>query len=136
MGSNRAAFDRAIAAWNAGNLDGYLELYDPSVALHGYAEQPMHLDEVRGFYQGVWAAIASPKIDVHQVAETDDWLWCRATMSGTHAGEFFGVPATGRPISQPVMTALRFVDGRCVERHSVADMLPVLLQIGVLSPPG
>jgi predicted ester cyclase len=57
-------------------------------------------------------------------------------MSGTHAGEFFGVPATGRPVAQPVMTALRFVDGRCVERHSVADLLPVLMQIGALTPPG
>ena len=57
-------------------------------------------------------------------------------MSGTHGGEFFGVAPTGNPVAQPVMTALRFVDGRCVERHSVADMLPVLLQIGALTPPG
>jgi C-1 hydroxylase len=136
MGLNRTTFDRAIAAWNAGDLEGYLELYDPDVALHGYSDRPMPLEEVRGFYQGVWTAIADPRITVHQVAEADDWVWCRATMSGTHAGEFFGVPATGRSVAQPVMTALRFVDGRCVERHSVADMLPVLLQIGALTPPG
>ena len=136
MGLNRTTFDRAIAAWNAGDLDGYLRLYDPDVALHGYADRPMLLAEVRGFYEGVWTAIADPHIDVLQVAETDDWLWCRATMSGTHAGEFFGVAPTGNHISQPVMTSLRFVDGHCVERHSVADMLPVLLQIGALTPPG
>jgi len=136
MGLNRTTFDRAITAWNAGDLDGYLELYDPGVALHGYSDGPMRLAEVRGFYEGVWAAIAGPHIAVHQVAETDDWLWCRATMSGTHAGEFFGVAPTGNPVAQPVMTALRFVDGRCVERYSVADMLPVLLQIGALTPPG
>ncbi len=135
MSLNRTAFDRAIAAWNSGDLDGYLELYDPTVSLHGYSEQALRLDEVRGFYQGIWAAIASPRIDVHQLAEPDDWIWCRATMSGTHAGQLFGVPATGRPVAQPVMTALRFVDGRCVERHSVADMLPVLMQIGAVTPP-
>jgi predicted ester cyclase len=57
-------------------------------------------------------------------------------MTGTHHGEFFGVPATGNAVAQPVMTALRFVDGRCVERHSVADVLPVLVQIGAIAPPG
>ena len=136
MSSNRSTFDTAIAAWNAGDLDGYLRLYDPSVQLHGYSEAPLGLDDVRGFYQGVWAAIAAPQIHVHQVSETaDGWLWCRAVMTGTHAGDFFGIPATGNPIAQPVMTSLRFVDARCVERHSVADLLPVLMQIGAVAPP-
>lgn len=136
MSLNRDRFDRSIAAWNAGDLDGYLELYDPSVRLHGYSDQPMGFDDVRGFYAGLWSAVADPRITVHDLAETDDTLWCRATMSGTHAGELMGVPATGRPIAQPVMTSLRFVDVRCVERHSVADMLPVLMTIGALPAPG
>jgi predicted ester cyclase len=136
MSTNRATFDRAIAAWNAGDLDGYLGLYDRSVLLYGYADHPLRFDEVRGFYEGIWAAVDSPTITVHEVAEADDTLWVRATMSGTHSGEMMGVPATGRPIAQPVMTSLRFVDGRCVERHSVADMLAVMFQIGALVPPG
>ena len=135
MGLNRTTFDRAIASWNSGDLDGYLRLYDPGVVLHGYSETPMGFDDVRTFYTGVWTAIATPHITARQIAEIDDWIWCRATMSGTHAADLFGVPATGRPVAQPVMTALRFVDGRCAERHSVADMLPVLLQIGAITPP-
>jgi len=136
MSANRSTFDTAIAAWNAGDLDGYLQMYDPGVQLHGYGDTPMGFDDVRGFYRGVWSAIAQPRIDVQQVAETDDgWLWCRAVMAGTHAGDFFGVPPTGNAVAQPVMTSLRFVDARCVERHSVADMLPVLLQIGAITPP-
>jgi predicted ester cyclase len=136
MGINRDVFDRSIAAWNDGDLDGYLELYDPSVQLHGYSDEPLRQDGVRGFYEALWAAVGSPHITVHEVAETGTTLWCRATMTGTHAGEMMGVAATGRPIAQPVMTSLRFVDGRCVERHSVADMLTVMFQIGALPPPG
>jgi predicted ester cyclase len=136
MSTHREAFDRAVAAWNAGDLDGYLTLYDPSVRLYGYAADPLGADEVRGFYEGLWAAVGSPRITVHDVAETDDTLWVRATMSGTHAGEMMGVPATGNPVAQSVMTSLRFVDGRCVERHSVADMLAVMIQIGALPAPG
>jgi predicted ester cyclase len=136
MSLNSDRFERSIAAWNAGDLDGYLELYDPSVQLHGYSDSPLRADGVRGFYEGLWSVVATPRITVHELAEVGDTLWCRATMTGTHAGDMMGVPATGRPIRQPVMTSLRFVDGRCVERHSVADMLAVMFQIGALAPPG
>jgi predicted ester cyclase len=57
-------------------------------------------------------------------------------MSGVHRGELFGVPGTGRPIEQGVITILRFEGGRCVERWSVADVLGVLVQIGAVPPPG
>jgi hypothetical protein len=33
------------------------------------------------------------------------------------------------------MTILRFANGRCIERWSVADFLPVLVQIGAMRPP-
>ena len=34
---NVAALHAAVAHWNAGNLEGYLTLYDPEAVLHGYA---------------------------------------------------------------------------------------------------
>ena len=134
--TNRAAFDRAIACWNAGDLDGYLDLYDPGIRLHGYTEQPMTKPEVTGMYRGLHDALEGIHIEVHDVIEEGDRLSARATMSGTHRGELFGVPGTGVHVVQPVITHLRFVDARCVERWSVADTLAVLLQIGAVSLPG
>ncbi|MBL8776672.1 MAG: ester cyclase [Acidimicrobiales bacterium] len=136
MTANRAAFDRAIANWNAGDLDAYLELYGESILLHGYSEEPMTKPEVAGMYRGLHEALEGIHIEVHDVIEEDDRLSARATMSGTHRGELFGVPGTGVDIVQPVITHLRFVDGRCVERWSVADTLAVLLQIGAVTLPG
>lgn len=136
MTTNRDAFDRAIAAWNAGDLDAYLELYDGTIQLHGYSEQPMSKPEVAGMYRGLHDALEGIHIEVHDVIEEGDQLSARATMSGTHRGELFGVPGTGVDVVQPVITHLRFVDGRCVERWSVADTLAVLLQIGAVTLPG
>lgn len=136
MTANRDAFDRAIANWNAGDLDAYLELYDESIQLHGYSDQPMSKPEVAGMYRGLHDAIEGIHIEVHDVIEEGDRLSARATMSGIHRGELFGVPGTGVSIVQPVITHLRFVDGRCVERWSVADTLAVLVQIGAVTLPG
>ena len=135
VSTNRAVFDAAISAWNAGNLPGYLEMYDPSILLHGYGPEPMTKPEVTGMYGGMFEAIGSITLLIDDVIETDDRLAVRARLTGTHDGPLFGVAATGRPIEQNVQTILRFVDGRCVERWSVADTLGLLYQIGATSLP-
>lgn len=134
--SNRAVFDAAIDAWNAGDLDRYLEMYDESILLHGYGDEPMTKPQVSGMYRGMFEAIQGIHLDMHDVIEAGDRIVARATLTGTHTGELFGVPGTERPISQGVITILRFAGGRCVERWSVADTLAVLLQIGAVSMPG
>jgi steroid delta-isomerase-like uncharacterized protein len=133
MTANRDAFFRAIQSWNSGDLDAYLELYDDTIQLHGYAPEPMSKEEVAGFYKGLWAALSDPKIEVHQVLEDGDKLAAQATMSATHTGELAGVPGTGNAVAQPVMTIVRFNSNhKVVERWSLADMVPVLQQIGVI----
>src|ERR1700730_8289376 len=98
MSEQRAAFDRAIDAWNAGDLTRYLELYSDRIQLHGYSEQPMGKAEVKGFYEGIFAALSDIELEIHEVIEQGTQLGCRFTMHGTHTGELAGIPATGRRI--------------------------------------
>lgn len=133
--ANRDAFFRAIERWNAGDLDGYLELYDESIALHGYSEGPMAKSEVRGFYQGLFGSLSDIRIQIHQVVEDASNVAARFVLTGRHTGDLGGVSATGRTVEQQGMTILRFANGRCVERWSVADFLPVLVQIGAMPKP-
>ena len=129
MSAQREAFDRAIAAWNAADLDQYLELYDEQIQLHGYTEQAMGKPEVRGFYQGLFAALSDIVLEIHDVVESGNLLGCGFTMHGTHTGELAGIAATGRRIQQPGVTILRFDGDRVVERHSVADFDTVVAQL-------
>ncbi len=50
MSGNRDALDAAVAAWNAGDLEAYLTLYDESILLHGYTPAPLDKPSVRAFY--------------------------------------------------------------------------------------
>jgi steroid delta-isomerase-like uncharacterized protein len=134
--ANTAALQRAGGAWNVGDLGGYLELYDESIKLHGYSPEPMSKDEVRSFYAGIHEAFEGPKLMFHEVFGGDDRLACRFTMTGSHRGEFLGIPPTGRDVSVDGITILHFRDGRCVERWSIADMLGWLGQLGAVEPPG
>jgi hypothetical protein len=42
MVSIEDALAKAVNCWNAGDLDGYLELYDDRIRLHGYSAEPMN----------------------------------------------------------------------------------------------
>ena len=136
-----ARVEQARQRWNAGDLPGYLSLYDEAIKLHGYTPEPMTKPEVIGFYQMIWAGMAAegktnPLLTFYEVLTDGDFYSCRFTMSGVHKGPFMGVPATGKPYQLPGITIMRFDGGTVLERWSSADMLSVLVQIGAVPPPG
>jgi steroid delta-isomerase-like uncharacterized protein len=65
------------------------------------------------------------------IAEGDK-IAARFTMTGTHDGTFFGVPATGRRIEVHAMNFYRFAEGKVVEEYGQPDLLGLLQQIGVM----
>ena len=91
--------------------------------------------EVEGFYRSIFAAFDSPQLTFNDVLESGDSVTIRFTMTGTHVGEFMGVPSTGRTIALPGITILRFEGNTVVERWSSADMLGLLVQLGALPAP-
>lgn len=140
MNSIMDAFTHAIGRWNAGDLDGYLDLYDDGIRLHGYTPQPMSKPEVRGFYGQIWASLpeagtANPRLEILDVFEAGDRITCRFVMSGTHSGAFMRAPASGAGYLLPGITILRFSGGRVIERWSNADMLGLMMQIGAIPAP-
>jgi len=129
------ALSAAFESWNAGDLDGYLSLYDEGIRLHGYSPEPMNKVQVRGFYEGIFSAFDTPKLEFHEVLWDGDTCSIRFTMTGRHVNEFMGVPATGRVITLPGITILHFDGDRVVERFSQADLLGLLVQIGAVPAP-
>ena len=140
MGSMADRVEQARQAWNAGDLEGYLSLYDDGIRLHGYAPEPMDRTAVGGFYRMIFDALTdvgqpSPPLTFHETLEDGDRYACRFTMAGVQHGEFMGFPPSHRPFTLSGMTMMRFADGRVVERWSTADFLGMLAEIGALPIP-
>ena len=129
------ALTTALDRWNAGDLDGYLRLYDDAIRLHGYSPEPMGKAEVRGFYEQIFAGFERPQLEFHEVLWDGDACTIRFTMTGRHVGEFLGVPGTGTDVAMPGITILHFAGDRVVERWSQADMLGYLVQVGAVPAP-
>jgi steroid delta-isomerase-like uncharacterized protein len=65
----------------------------------------------------------------------DNRVVAQFTLRGTHEGEFFGVPASGKKIEARAMNIYRFTDGKIVEETGLPDLFGIMLQIGAVSPP-
>ena len=66
-----------------------------------------------------------------QVAEGDKVV-TRYTWSGTHLGEFVGIPATGKQANWTVTTTFRIVDGKIRETWYNPDVWGLMKQLGAV----
>jgi len=122
----------AVSRWNAGDLDGYLDLYDDRIKLHGCSAEPWTKQRWSNITERALAAdgSANPHLDIKDVVSNGDRLACRFVMSGIHQGPFIGVPGTGRPYLCQGITIMRFVGPRVVERWSMTDAVKQFTQSG------
>ncbi len=69
-----------------------------------------------------------------QIAEGDKVL-TRFEWTGTHRGEFLGVPATGRPVKVWGTVIDRLQGGKIKETRILLDALGLMMQLGVFPQP-
>jgi steroid delta-isomerase-like uncharacterized protein len=69
-----------------------------------------------------------------QIAEQDKVV-SRFEWTGTHDGEFLGIPATGRPVRVWGIVIDRLQDGRIKDTRIIMDTLGLMAQLGVFPPP-
>lgn len=121
-------------AFNSGNVDKQAPIFAPS---YTWAELPPVfgvgpeglLNFVRAFRAGF--------PDLHFVIEDtvtnhDKVVW-RAVGTGTHCGEFMGIPATGKSIKVQAIIISRFENGLWCEDRVCWDRFGMLQQLGVIS---
>lgn len=87
-------------------------------------------------YIGVWrAGFSDLECEAYDLVEEGDRIAWRVRASGTHSGEFMGIPATGNRVDFDSMNHARVEDGRLREHWVVMDMVTVMQQLGVLPQP-
>jgi steroid delta-isomerase-like uncharacterized protein len=76
-------------------------------------------------------------IEAHEMLTEGDLACARITSTGTHQGEFMGMPATGKRIEVDSIDIVRFRDGQAVEHWGITDVKTMMQQLGAIpEPPG
>jgi predicted ester cyclase len=126
----KATIRVAVAAWNAGDHDGYLSMYDSSLTHHGLGPEPLDEKGNRAFYERLETGFPGCRLILDDVVAEADRVALRLHLVGEHRGEFIGVAPTGRAIQVNGQTILKFNDGRVVERWTIADLTGLMSQLG------
>ena len=84
-------------------------------------------------FMGIFAtAFPDGQIAVEGSISEGDTVASRWIMTGTHRGDFMGVPPTGREITMKGIDFSRVVDGKIAEHWAQFDAIGVMQQIGAI----
>jgi len=141
--NNTATMRRAYELINHGDIDGFGELMAEGFVEH---EELPGLAPTKAGVIDLFRAYRVAFPDLHmkpvEVLECGDRTIARVSASGTHRGDFMGLPASGRHAETQLIDIMRFdADGKIAEHWGVMDMLTLLQQLGAIpdgppAPPG
>ncbi len=130
----RRFYDEVINGKNMAALD---ELVDDDLVEHQEMPGiPPGKEGVRAFFTAFHGAFPDLHAEIEGLVSEGDEVWVYAVMTGTHQGEFLGIPATGKQVSVTMVDRVRVRDGKAVEHWGVSDDLGMLTQLGVVPEMG
>ena len=89
------------------------------------------VEGLKDVLRGLRAAFPDMHWSIEEQIAEGDKVVTRFEWTGTHRGEFFGVPATERPVKVWGMVIDRLEAGRIKETRIIMDALGMMMQLGV-----
>lgn len=123
---------------NAQDLDGALVemVAEDFVELNPLPGQEPGRAGLGGVLSMMFAGFPDLRWTLHDTLVEGDRVMGFSTWTGTHEGEFMGIPATARAATVEAWTIDRYRDGIFVESRIIMDVAGLLSQLGVLPAPG
>ncbi len=116
-----------------GNAEIWKELCAPELAYYSPSNspEPMSLDETIECSQMAFEGFPDINLKIHELIAKGDKVIAWFTETGTHEGEYHGIPATGNKIELGIITIFYIKEGKIVEAREEADSLGMMQQLGM-----
>ncbi len=130
---NKLLIQRFYQAVDEGDTSHIEELFAPEWVNIDPALPPMQgLDGARALVSLFTTSFPDFTSQIEMMAAETDRVAVRASHTGTHEGEFMGIPATGRRVTVTATGIFTCKDGKLIENRVVFDAFGLLQQIGVI----
>lgn len=121
---------------NQGRLDAANELVEENFVeldpLPGQRQGREGLKEIIGMLR---AAFPDMHWVIQETVAAGDKVVTRFTWTGTHRGNFLGIPATGRSVSVSGVVIDRLQAGKMADSRILMDTFALMQQLGVIPAP-
>jgi steroid delta-isomerase-like uncharacterized protein len=122
---------------SSGDIDGFGEHLVEGFVEH--EEMPgleRSKEGVKQLFHMYRAAFPDLRMEAQDVLVSGDKVVARVRATGTHQGEFMGMPATGRSVDVQLIDIIRFGDDGLAREHwGVFDALAMMQQLGAIQGP-
>ena len=128
---NKSIYRRYLQTiFNEGRLDKLNEFLVPDYVYRDAPPgTPPGLEAIRQVVTMFRTAFPDLQISIEDQIAEGDKVCSRAITRGTHRGEIFGLPPTGKAVSMRGMTIVRMVNGRIAESWVSNDVMGLMNQL-------
>jgi steroid delta-isomerase-like uncharacterized protein len=133
---NKAVVRRFFAALDDQDVDTVGDMLASDYRLHFDGNPVMDRGAGIGFFSAFLAAFPDISHQVQDQLAEGDLVATRILVRGTHQKEMMGIPATGKEIAISAINMVRVDDGKIAEHWVNSDSLGMMMQLGVVPPPG
>ena len=112
------------------------EFYATDLVFHNATGKDLHgTKEFKQMINGLFDAFPDGRMTLDDVFSEGDKVAVRYTMSGTHKGQYMGVPPTNKKVTVSLTSISRSAGGKIKEVWQTYDTFGVMQQLGVAPKP-
>jgi steroid delta-isomerase-like uncharacterized protein len=129
--TNKLLVRRYQDAYNRNDFDALAEIVSPDLLTPTInAGMPTGAEGAKAVHQKTILGMPDYRTEIEDLIAEGDKVTARVRITGTHTGDFWGIPATGRRLDLMAIYIVRIADGKIVEHWGAEDSNIVIRQLG------
>ena len=121
---------------NTGNLELINDThFTDDITLVMSPENIVGIDGFKDYYSNFVTGFSDVEFTMVDVFGQGDKIVKHWKFKGTHSGDFFGIPATGRSVDVEGTTLVKMKDGKIAQEQDFMDNMAFMSQLGLVSDP-
>lgn len=127
----RRFYEEVLAGGNLALIDEFVldDIQDHEDPMPG---QPPGKDGVKFYTNAIRTAFPDLTVKLDPAIADGGLEAAHVVLSGTHKGEFLGIPASGKSVEFSSVDIIRIEDGKVAEHWGSSDTLSLMQQIGAI----
>ncbi|MFB6253731.1 MAG: ester cyclase [Halobacteriaceae archaeon] len=117
---------------NDHNFQAVDDYFSEDIVVKGAGSTMEGIEEWRGFLHQVDSAFPDFAFSIKEMLAEGSQVAFRVIVTGTHEGEFEGIPGTGNEFSYPAVMIATIEDGKITKMIYESDRVGLLKQLGVM----
>ncbi len=109
--------------------------FDTGITLVTSPENVVGIEDFKAYYQNFLTGFSDIQFTIVDVFGQDAKIVKHWNFKGTHTGDFFGIPATGKSVDIDGVTLVKMKKGKIAQEQDFMDNMEFMQQLGLVPDP-